>query len=148
MAAIEDIVAEGKSYSQIQRERGISRSTWADWRADGKFLPALEEARKDHQEGVWNRIRGAAEAAARVLVEIATNEDEKGSVRLMAASSILDRAGFKTPEPTPAGVQPYSTREELLQALRAMPADVLQEALTGREQVAHYVGVVTPESDP
>ena len=55
------------------------------------------------------------------------------SLRMMAANSILDRSGYRAREKVEvAVVQPYQTREELVQALSALPVDLLHAALASR----------------
>lgn len=121
----------------------IPSHTWYEgWRKDGKFMPAIEEARRIQTEATWAVIRSGAARAANVLIEIMDDPMGKSSVRVQAAQTVLDRGGFSKAEPISTDIQPYSTREELLAALRDIPADVLKEALESREQVAHYVGVV------
>jgi len=123
------VVEEGKTAKAAMKLVGISYETWVDWRKTDYFTPALEEAKAEYKEGIWEQLRAAGGLAAKTLVMVMNNAGEKGSVRVQAANSILDRVGFKADEqaPTPAAT-PYATREELVQALSAIPADVLKDA--------------------
>ena len=47
----------------------------------------------------------------------------------MAASSVLDRAGYKQREEKPDVIEPYQTREDVLKALSVIPRDILLEAI-------------------
>lgn len=129
LEAIRLIVEEGKSAAYCQKTLPVTAKTWQAWRAGPLFLPALAAARKEYEEGVWSKLQAAANNAAQTVIDIAANEKEKGSVRLMAANAILDRSGFKKAEAAQPTVQPYQSREELLTALTTLPPELLDEAL-------------------
>jgi hypothetical protein len=130
LEAIRLIVEEGMRINKVCEAVGISYHCYNDWTHGTVYPPALKAAKEAHQEAIWNRLRAAGQMAAETLIEVCTNPDEKGSVRIMAANSILEKGGYIKADQTAAAAQPYQTRDELVQALSAIPADVLAEALS------------------
>lgn len=131
--AIALMARQGCSASSVQRQLNLSASTWQAWRRGELFVPALNAAKAEYEEEVWSGLRAAAGSAAQTLVDLHADPAEKGSVRMMAANSILDRSGYRAREKVEvAVVQPYQTREELVQALSALPVDLLHAALASR----------------
>ena len=111
----------------------LPKATWYNhWRNDGRFLPAIEDAKRVQREGVWASIAASGVRAAKVLDDIMMDPMSKESVRVQAATTLLDRAGYVKAEPVAAEVQPYATRDEMVQALAAIPVDVLEAALAAR----------------
>lgn len=111
----------------------IPQKTWYDgWRNDGRFLPAIDEAKRVQREGVWASIAASGARAAAVLDQIMMDPMSKESVRVQAATTLLDRSGYSKAEPVQAEVQPYATRDEMIQALASIPMDVLEAALAAR----------------
>lgn len=118
---------------QCLRQYHIPQKTWYDnWRNDGRFLPAIEDAKRVQREGVWASIAASGVRAAQVLDSIMMDPMSKESVRVQAATTLLDRAGYTKAEPVAAEVQPYATRDEMVQALASIPVDVLEAALASR----------------
>ena len=118
---------------QCLRQYHIPQKTWYDnWRNDGRFLPAIEDAKRVQREGVWASIAASGVRAAKVLDDIMMDPMSKESVRVQAATTLLDRAGYVKAEPVAAEVQPYATRDEMVQALASIPVDVLEAALAAR----------------
>lgn len=133
LTAIKHLVEDGWSVQRILATYKIPASTWYQgWRHDGKFLPAIEDARRVAKEGVWSAIAASGVRAAAVLEQIMMDPASKESVRVQAATTLLDRAGYAKAEPVAAEVQPYATRDEMVQALAAIPQDVLEAALASR----------------
>lgn len=130
---IQHLVEDGWSVQQCLRQYHIPQKTWYDnWRNDGRFLPAIEDAKRVQREGVWASIAASGVRAAQVLDSIMMDPMSKESVRVQAATTLLDRAGYTKAEPVAAEVQPYATRDEMVQALAAIPVDVLEAALASR----------------
>lgn len=118
---------------QCLRQYHIPQKTWYEnWRNDGRFLPAIEDAKRVQREGVWASIAASGVRAAQVLDSIMMDPMSKESVRVQAATTLLDRSGYTKAEPVAAEVQPYATRDEMVQALAAIPVDVLEAALAAR----------------
>ena len=133
LACIQHLVADGWSVQQCLDKYHIPKSTWYNqWRNDGRFLPAIEDAKRVQREGVWASIAASGVRAAQVLDSIMMDPMSKESVRVQAATTLLDRAGYTKAEPVAAEVQPYATRDEMVQALAAIPVDVLEAALAAR----------------
>ena len=133
LACIQHLVADGWSVQQCLDKYRIPKSTWYNqWRNDGRFLPAIDEAKRIQREGVWASIAASGVRAAQVLDSIMMDPMSKESVRVQAATTLLDRAGYTKAEPVAAEVQPYATRDEMVQALAAIPIDVLEAALAAR----------------
>ena len=93
-----------------------------------------EQMLKEHEQAVRDTLRAGAQAAATTLLALQADTAIKESVRLMAANSVLDRTGYKQTEKIQVQAQPFATREEMVAALRAIPADVLAEALAAASQ--------------
>lgn len=123
------MVRNGSGYDKTARAAGVNKATIKNWIATPLFAEALTERQKEMEDTVWRRLRSATEAAADALIEVATSSTEKGSVRVMAANSILDRTGHKQAEEVVVQAQPYQSREEMVAALATLPADVLAEAV-------------------
>jgi hypothetical protein len=129
--AIELVVREGLTWPNVGLRLAINGRQLQEWRKGPLFSAALDVARAEYEAEVWTRLRSAAGAAADTLIYVTTDPDEKGAVRVQAANSVLDRSGFRAEDradPTKV-VVPYATREELIEALSAIPADVLAEVL-------------------
>lgn len=122
------LVTTGCSMDNAGKQVGRTRFVIQKWMKDERFKAGLAEARAEQKALVWARIEASAQLAADTIVAIAADPKEKGSVRLMASQTILDRGGFKTPE---AVVDPgvYSTRDDLVNALALVPPDVLADAI-------------------
>lgn len=125
------VVRDGLSWRAAAQKFGVDTALLYRWKVEPVFSAALDVARAEYEADVWTRLRHAAGAAADTLIEVNADPDEKGAVRVQAANSILDRASFRAGDRTDEGqlVQPYATRDELVEALAAIPADVLAEAL-------------------
>lgn len=129
-ACIKHTVEDGWSGSKCRSTYSIPASTWFNqWLKSPVYVSALEDAKNVHREGVWNSIRAAGQRAADVVEEIMSDPMGKPSVRLQAAQTLLDRAGYSKADPGATAATPYQTREELVAALAAIPADVLVDAL-------------------
>ena len=126
--AIEEMVKNGSGLDRTARAAGVTKATIKNWIATPLFSEALAERQREMEDTVWRRLRSATEAAADALISVATSTTEKGSVRVMAANSILDRTGHKQADEVVVQAQPYQSREEMVAALAALPADVLAEA--------------------
>lgn len=130
ISVIEAMVVQGMTMADAGRTHNIAVSTIRNWKHTPLWAEAYKAAQVEYEDNVWRRIRAAASDAAQTLIDVAQNVGEKGAVRIMAAGQILDRAGYKTldksVEMNPAT---YTTREELVAALAAIPKDVLVEAL-------------------
>ena len=127
--AVEEMVKNGSGLDRTARAAGVPKATVKLWLSSPLFQEAVTAAQKEMEDETWARLRAATIGAAETLVAISNNQAEKGSVRLMAANSILDRTGHKAVEQVQVQAQPFTTREEMVAALAAMPADVLAEAL-------------------
>lgn len=132
IACVRHLVEDGWTAVKCRATYNIPTSTWYNWRADGKFVPAIDEAKSLQREGIWSAIAAAATEAVGVLRTTMLDPAEKGSVRIQAAQDLLNRAGYGKSEPPPPAAQPYATREEMIAALAAIPQDVLQAALLAR----------------
>jgi len=95
-------------------------------------LPAIDEAKRVQREGVWASIAASGVRAAQVLDDIMMDPMSKESVRVQAATTLLDRANYLKAEAAAAEVVPYATRDEMVQALASIPVDVLEAALAAR----------------
>lgn len=125
------VVTEGLTWGAAAERFQLGKGLLYRWRSEPVFAAALDVARAEYEADVWARLRHAAGAAADTLIEVNADTEEKGAVRVQAANSILDRASFRAGDRTEDGqlVPPYATREELVEALTAIPADVLAEVL-------------------
>jgi hypothetical protein len=127
------LVEDGWSVQRCLRQYHIPQKTWYEgWRHDGKFLPAIDDAKRVQKEGVWASIAASGARAAGVLDQIMMDPMTKESVRVQAATTLLDRSGYSKSEPVQAEVQPYATRADMIQALSSIPVDVLEAALVAR----------------
>lgn len=118
----------GSGLDKTARAAGVDKKTIKNWIATPMFAEAVAERQKEMEDEVWRRLRSATSAAADALISVATSATEKGSVRVMAANSILDRTGHKQAEQVVVQAQPFQSREEMVAALSTLPADVLAEA--------------------
>jgi len=133
LACIKHLVEDGWTVQKCLATYHIPQKTWYEgWRHDGKFLPAIEDAKRVQKEGVWASIAASGARAAAVLDQIMMDPVAKESVRVQAATTLLDRSGYSKAEPVQAEVQPYATRDEMIQALASIPMDVLEAALAAR----------------
>lgn len=128
LKVIEAIVQTGITRAEASRQFKIPYDTLKLWETDSLYAATLQEARDGFEEGVRARLSKAASLAADALIEVVSSTTEKGSVRVQAAQVILDRTGFKLPQ-SMGGTIPYSSREEMVAALRLLPEDVLAEAM-------------------
>lgn len=129
LLAVEEMVKNGSGLDKTARAAGVSKNTIKNWIVTPMFSAAVNERQKEMEDTVWRRLRSATEAAADALISVTESTTEKGSVRVMAANSILDRTSFKQAEKVELTTNPYETREELVAALASIPADVLAEAV-------------------
>lgn len=134
LEALRRMVEEGHSGKRVRTDMGIHLTLWEKWRGDGMFVPMYEQMLKEYEQAVRDTLRAGAQAAATTLLALQTDTAVKESVRLMAANSVLDRTGYKHSEKIQVQAQPFATREEMVAALRAIPADVLAEALAAAGQ--------------
>lgn len=129
LLAIDEMVKNGSGLDRTARAAGVTKQAVKFWLAEPMFQEAVTEAQKEMEDETWARLRAATIGAAETLVAVSNDTKEKGSVRMMAANSILDRTGHKAVEKVQVMATPFSTREEMVAALSAMPPDVLAEAL-------------------
>jgi hypothetical protein len=105
LACIQHLVADGWSVQRCLDHYHIPKATWYNqWRNDGRFLPAIDEAKRIQREGVWASIAASGVRAAQVLDSIMMDPMSKESVRVQAATTLLDRANYLKAEAVAAAI--------------------------------------------
>lgn len=80
---------EGKSYRAIAEELGVKLRTVTGWTETKKWKDALAKATVEaHKSGI-EKLKGGIDSAVTVLLELANDTDQPGTVRASAANSII-----------------------------------------------------------
>lgn len=129
-AAAEHIVATGLGHLAAANHVGVTHQAVSQWRKLPLFDAYVKQLQEAKGEDCWDRLRAASTDAVETLVAVMRDTTERGSVRMAAANSVLDRLGFVAVEKSEVLVdvaQPFGSREEMLAALRGLPKDMLVE---------------------
>ena len=120
-----ELLADGKSYTEVAKTLGISRRTLLHWRKDPAFMILQDEVADGHLHAARHELRALMADAVRALRDsIApgqTPEQQKcNDMRARHAKTVLDRAGV-----IPRAIEGVSDEEieELLQRLGYVKAE-------------------------
>ena len=88
-------IAAGSSFQDTATLAGITIRTLHRWRNDPAFVAGMQAADADNLAGLARKMAGASDQALDLMVEIVVDKSAPLSVRLRAASAILQyRAEF------------------------------------------------------
>lgn len=89
-----EALLEGATAAEVAVELGVNRSTIWRWTREPTFAAQYRAAASDRLEHAASRLDDAARGAVDVLHDVAQNEEIDPGVRVRAASSLLQHAGF------------------------------------------------------
>lgn len=97
-AAVALLLAQGKTYREIQQELRVSASTIAEWKKEPEFMARIDAIIEESVSEARRILRRNAAAAAAQLVNLHAYGNAMHTVKLAASKDILDRVGLKAPE--------------------------------------------------
>jgi len=86
-----ELLVAGKSDAEVASELGIDRSTIWRWRQNPTFADEVVRLQHLQREAAFARMAALVTAAVDVIGAVMTDPEAPASVRLRAASEVLDR---------------------------------------------------------
>ncbi|MGA2148943.1 MAG: SEC-C metal-binding domain-containing protein [Bryobacteraceae bacterium] len=139
MVQVIDALSSGANLGEAAAAAGVHRNTIANWRRSSpEFQQALAQAQSDRDFLFRERAAGLADLAFTSLREILSDPKASPSVRLKAATFIIQTA---MGTPARKATKPFPFNAPLDSGLAAAPSQV-EEKLTGSAQEC------TPAANP